>query len=312
MLGLFAVALLHFSWTIARITYQLPEILRQVDAFTAALNAAEKTVSYTAKTAVPQMVTEVSAVRKKIPRLFEEIDQTQAMVPQLQQTILQVTEETKAIRSLVPAALERVDRGLATTDRALKEIEQIRPHLPRILDQAEKTRQTADRALDEVEQIRPMIPEILTQVQETRTALPGLLDRVDTLMDKGVQIGSAAGQGAVTGFFKGIVTAPLSLITFTGQSILNQLPGGKNLSEEDIRLIYEAAYKSMETEIPESWKNPKSGNHGSIEIGEEVERDGGVCKEVAVSVYTKKRRKTDTITKWICLKNGEWILIKED
>ena len=250
--GLLAVAgaLAYFTFELSRIHRDLPAILEQVEHTSGKVDPILVEMMEIRRL-VPPILTEVAAVREEMPSILNEIESTRTLVPS-------IVEEVEETRRLIPSIL--------------KEVEASRAAIPDILKAVDAAASSLDRTNREVEAIRQQIPDVLQRVEAirqeieaTRTSLPATLDRVDELVAKAGAAGQKATEGAVTGVFTGVITAPFRALVGLGQVV-----GGDGiiLEGEDLKIATDAAIALAASEkgSEKAWNNPGSGRHGRFAL----------------------------------------------
>jgi uncharacterized protein YoxC len=199
---------------------------------------------------------EVTRVRTDLPELLTQLEQTTQIIgPVLEQTheitelIPPILEEVKQTRKLIPPIIDEVSELRKEIPAILHEVSETRKVIPPILDEIEATRKIIPDVLLEVKQTRQQIPPILNEVKMTRESLPILLDDANKLVDKASIAGREASQGAVTGFFSGILRAPFAIVGDIGSTVfnLNQLEKDE-YTQEDLNQVYAAALELLNSE----------------------------------------------------------------
>ncbi len=266
-LSLFAMAgsIVYFTYEVALIGQQVPDILVRIDTTTEKIEPILDEVNEITDL-VPSILVEVEEIRKMIPPILEEVKQARKMIP----PILKEVEQT---RNHIPAVL--------------KESKAIRGELPAMLA-------SADKASDAVTGVADQVPAILKEVETTRESIPPLMDRADVLIDKARVAGKEASQGAVTGIFSGIILAPFALIADAGRGISGMSEeDAKNFNDKDFELIEQAALQLLNTgDIgnKSSWNNAESGNHGDMTLTEAYDEGEYLeieCRSLAFKTYKK-------------------------
>lgn len=88
----------------------------------------------------------------------------------------------------------------------------------------------------------------------------------------GSQIGSGSGRLVATG-----------VGTLLGAMIGNNV--GQSLDRADRIYLERASYDAFETGAPRAWRNPDSGNYGTVSPGYAYESHGRYCREYQHTVY---------------------------
>ena len=226
-----AVALIYFAYQVSRVSTQIPDILTSVD------HTSEK---------VGPIVGEVTEIRSLIPEILHEVEQTRKLVP----PFLEQVEQT---RLQIPPILEEVAKTREQIPPILREVEAVRKELPAVLKSADKASDAIVAVSKEIKETRPLVPEILKEVETTRESIPPMLNRADAMIDKARVAGQEASSGAVTGFFKGLITTPFKLVGDAGKTITG-------MSDEEIKQFTEKDLDLIEASVLYILNNGKKGD----------------------------------------------------
>jgi len=242
--------------------------------------------------ALSQLVAELGAWRVSAPALLTQVDQTSGRLTPLLDEVAAVRTEVAAVRSLMPSVLHEA--------AALRQAAG-----PMIQSGAAHEMSGAVRAVE------PHIPHVLDEVRKTRESLPAILDRAEVVVTRAERAGQDASQGAVRGFFGGIVLAPFRLLGDVGKSFADVvgLTPLLEFTEEDARLARlatDTAIRKGEAGAVESWSNRDSHNQGRVTVlGFEV-RAGRRCTRLRYSVDYQSGR-NDASNVLLCLgDDGAW------
>lgn len=221
---------------------------------------------------------EVTRVRTDLPELLTQLEQTTQIIgPVLEQTnkitqlIPPILEEVKQTRELIPPIIDEVSEIRKEIPAILHEVSETRSAIPPILNEVEATRKIIPDVLLEVKQTRKQIPPILKEVKDTRESLPKLLDDTNKLVDKARGAGREASQGAVTGFFSGILRAPFVIVGDIGSTVfnLNQIEKDE-YTQDDLNQVYAAALELL--------NNNKIGAKKEI-----ISKDGKIITKITLT-----------------------------
>jgi surface antigen len=241
----------------------------------------------------------------EVKEIREEIAEVRKLVPPM-------LAQLKSIDKQIDPILKRVDKTVAVVDKTQRQI-------PLIID-------TADNAIAVLNQTReevvPLVPPLLDEIRLTRETIDPTLDRFDDLVevayDKAIQaIGAAdqagqkASEGAVKGFFTGLIKLPFDLVGTLASPIIENLDRDvvKQLSEKDIELMAEAgdrSYKSDKVDKEHRWENPDSGNSGSITILRKYQLKGAECVEGRSRISNKRKQIMDEVNNYCQDEEGKW------
>lgn len=275
-----AGALVYFAYHASLIGAQIPAIVDSIDD--------------TADTVHP-IVAEVAGIREQIPAILNEVEEVRKLVPP-------VLAEVKATRQTIPPIL--------------KESEQLRADLPEVLKSVNNVSWAVSQTNKQLKAYQPIVPEALEEIRLTREAIDPALDRVDVLIAKAGQAGREASEGAVTGVFTGILTAPFRMVGGIGTSITGLTQDeAKHFNETEL-----AEYRKTAGELINSgtegdsseWKSSDSNARGKFTIMKIYTKDGRKC-EVLKSEAWKNNKRVVNKTHDLCLNgNNEWELQKYD
>jgi len=292
-LSLFSLAgaIVYFTYEIAVVSKQIPDILVRID------NTSEK---------IEPILDEVSEIIDLVPPILSEIEQTRKLIPP-------VLKEIEQTRKMIPSILSEVVQTRKQIPAVLKESEAIRGELPAVLASADKASAAVAGVSKQVEAIQPLIPEVLKEVETTRESIPPMLDRADVLIEKARVAGKEASQGAVTGFFKGIILAPFALVGDAGKSIAGVSESeAKQLSKKDFNLIEEASLYLLNsgTESEQRrWENPGNDTHGVVVLTDIYEKDDFSeieCRTLNIKLY-KNNDEINAVDRSFCKDDdGKW------
>lgn len=241
---------------------------------------------------------QLDLTRRDLPELLTQIESTsQKLGPALQ--------EVDAVRELIPPILEESKAIRNTIDATVNETAKLREALPPIIA-------SSSNAIDKVDgvatRIEPHIKPTLEEVKQTRLALPGIIDKADQMVRRVEKVGKDVGKGGVLG---GIITAPFKLIGGAGKALTSTIGLDKkaSLTAVDDRLAQEATDAVLKTGKPgnkQNWKNPESGNQGSVLWLSGTEQNGQACVALRYSV-TPKDKKSHVVDVNLCQqKDGSW------
>lgn len=312
-----AAAIVYFAWQIAQINDQVGSVTESVDQVTQQIPPTLDEVS--------QIRLEVTEIRKRIPEILAEVEQVRQLVPS-------VLSEVAATREQIPPLLRRIDAITAQIEPILRQLETTVTVVDDTQRQIPDILATADKAIGSLdstrEQVVPLVTPTLEEIRLTRDKIDPTLDRVETLVDdvyvraqETIASAQAAGQqaseGAVKGFFTGIIKLPFQLVGTIASPITKNIKPevAKQLTEKDIELMAEAgskAVRSGKAGNSQSWKNPDSGNSGAITTIRFFELDGLACVEGRVEIYNRRNKKIQDKTNEFCKNaDGQWTLASE-
>jgi hypothetical protein len=284
-----AGALIYFSYEVSRVSTQIPDVLTSVDHTSAQVGPVVHEV-VEIRDLIPDILHEVEEIRKLVPPILEEVEQTRLQIP----PILREVEQT---RQQIPPIL--------------KEVEAVRKEMPAVLKSADNASSAVVVMSKEIEATRPLIPEVLKEVETTRESIPPMLDRADAMIDKARVAGQEASSGAVSGFFKGLITTPFTLVGDAGKAVTGMSDEEiKQLTDKDLDLIETTALyllnNGAEGEIKEI-SNPDSGFSATLKLVSEstIEEDFTTveCRTILYDGYTNGKR-LKTVNRTFCKEEG--------
>ena len=245
---------------------------------------------------------ELSRIHRDLPAILEQVEHTSGKVDP-------ILVEMMEIRRLVPPILTEVAAVREEMPSILKEVEASRAAIPDILKAVDAAASSLDRTNREVEAIRQQIPDVLQRVEAirqeieaTRTSLPATLDRVDELVAKAGAAGQKATEGAVTGVFTGVITAPFRALVGLGQVV-----GGDGiiLEGEDLKIATDAAIALAASEkgSEKAWNNPGSGRHGRFALLDKYRSSDKECVTMKHQFWEGEKLIVDRVFN-ACRKDG--------
>lgn len=311
-----AAAIVYFGWQLAQISGNLPGILQSVDDVSQNIEPALSEVSLIreeiseVRKLIPAILDEVGLVRESIPPVLEEVARVREQIPPL-------LDRVDAIEKQIPPLLQRVDKTVATIDQTQRQI-------PGIVATADKAIASMDTTRDAVV---PLVPRALDEIRLTRDKVDPTLDRVEILLDDAFvraegtiaaveAAGKEASEGAVKGFFTGIIKLPFQLVgTLASPITKNIAPDvAKQITEKDLELMVGAGDRAVESgrvDRERRWENPDSGNSGSITIVRYFELQGAECVEARVRINNRRREIQDRLNEFCRDADGKWTLASE-
>ncbi len=331
-IGRFAIAaaIFYFGYQVAQIGQQVPRVADSVDTvsqqFEPALAEVERVRGEIAeiRALVPQILDEAAEIRATVPTILDEVAAVRQQIPPVVDEIGQVRQQVPEILQRVDALESRIDPILQRVDRSLATLESTQQQIPQILS-------TADSAVASIDQARytlaPLVPQTLEEIRLTREAVDPTLDRVQVLVDDAYGkaqdaitaaqgAGQEASEGAVTGFFTGILKLPFKLVGTLASPIVNSIDPdvARLLEEKDLELMAEAGRRAVEAENlgkPERWDNPRTDMSGSITILRKHSVDERSCYEVQIKIQQRRRQLADNIDDFCQGEDGQWALASE-
>ena len=284
-----AAAIVYFAYQLAQINNNIPAVLQSVDQVSQQIDPALNEVA--------AIRVEIAEVRKQIPPILVQVE---------------------SINQQIEPILLRVDKTVAVVDDTQQQI-------PQILT----TTDNAIAALNDTRaEVVPLVPEALEQVKLTRESVDPTLDRVEVLVDDAYSkalnaIGAAktagqeASEGAVTGFFTGLIKLPFKLVGTLASPLTQNMDAevAEQLVESDLELMVEAGERGIKSEKigqEQRWENPESGNSGSLTLVRTFELEGFECHEVRIRISNARQQEIQDKTDEFCLnQEDKWVLATE-
>ena len=296
-----AAAIIYFAYQLAQINDNVPVITQSVDQVSRHI---EPTLEE-----VKQVRLEIAQVRKMIPEILDEVAEVRKQVPVVVAEVAEVRKQFPSILTRVESINQQVGPILQRVDKTLVVVDHAQRQIPQILT-------TADSAI-------AAINDTNKEIKLTRESIDPTLDRVDGLVEDvyfkaqdaitaAEGAGKKASEGAVSGFFTGLIKLPFKFIGSLASPIIDSLDVNvaRKLTEKDIELLAEAgtqAIKSKNTGKERRWENPKSGNSGSITIISRYALQGLECVEARVRVSHKGKQIGDDLEKFCLNEKNEWV-----
>lgn len=287
-----AGAIVYFTVEFSRVTRQLPEMIRSVEATQQKIEPVLEEIGKV-RNAIPNIITEVEKVREQVPAVLEEVRQVRELVPS-------ILKEASHFRETIPLVLSEVEQTRQLVPPVLNEVKLVRQQVPTVLEEVRSTQALATRAIDEV--------------VNTREALPPLLDQTERIVSNMYEIGQNTGEGAVTGLFTGILKTPFRIVGGIGKSIFSRssksLP---NLTPMDETLIVQRINElAIRNRIGStlSWVNSRSGNRGDVTLNRRTSINGQECLVLGFVLRLKQgERENEAVT--LCMNSDSaWEVVE--
>lgn len=244
-------------------------------------NAAKSLAVY--QDSMPGLIEEIASIRAEVPEVLAESKAIRLALPE-------ILAEVKAVRSETVPALISETKALRTTviPDLLNESSALRKNtIPNILKESTALREnTIPDILKESSALREKtIPDLLKEVKISREEMPALLDQANEIARSA---GKNASEGAVSGFFTGVIRAPVNIVSSVGGSVFK----GKALSSDDHQRISEATHKVLLADFlhaKETWENNKSLHHGDVIITSMSVNGDDLCRTLTLSAFKRKQ-----------------------
>ncbi|WP_210395188.1 hypothetical protein [Motiliproteus sediminis] len=263
---------------------------------------------------VGQVTGEMAKWRELLPSIINEIELSRAEIPPileesaaLRETLPGLLAEVAAVRALAQSAIAEATEIRAALPEVLAEVSAVRETLPTITRESESWRQTVPLITTEVAAVRELTPQILEEIDATREALPDLMDRAEDLIAEAKVAGRKASEGAVTGVFTGLVTAPFSIM----RGLSSSLFGTSELSADDMELLRQSGHKVVNAPAvgaQDSWRNRKTDVRGKSELLSIEMTDDTECRIVRFEASKKGRSLFDKRLPICRSGDGDWHL----
>lgn len=243
---------------------------------------------------IPAIVREVALTREKIPAVLAEISAIRKVVPSVVEQIPPILSEVSALReTTVPAVLvETAALRKETIPSVLNETAALRKKtIPDVLSESKALREDS-------------IPSMMSEVRLTREEMPLLLAQAK---DVARSAGQNASEGAVSGFFSGIIKAPLNLVSGVGGSIFK----GETLTPRDKKLLTEASARVLDKNqlnAVEAWRNPESSRGGKITLTAMVVNEDERCRELTFDSHKGKKSLGEKVVVICHDEKGVWAI----
>ncbi len=312
-----AAAILYFAYQLARVVDSLPELDQSLAEVTQTvpptLEAIESVLAEMAavRQLVPPILDESAAIREQVPPILEEIAEVRQGVPP-------ILDEVAKTRRELPAVLERVDKTVSVVDQTQRQI-------PKILATANQATSAVDKTRAQIE---VLTPQVLSEVRMTREMIDPTLDRVDGIINDvylkaqdtvttAEDAGQEASEGAITGVITGVLKLPFRLLGSLLSPFFGDLQPdvAKQLTQKDIELMGDAgrrASNSGKLNQLHKWRNPDSGNSGSITLVRRFQMETSKCVEVLIIIGLSGNSTIDELESFCQNKAGKWVTAPDD
>jgi surface antigen/regulator of replication initiation timing len=306
----FAFQLSQVSDNAAVVTQSVDQVSRHIEPALEEARAIRLEIAEVRKL-VPEILAEVVEVRKQIPVVVAEVAEVRQQIPP-------IIARVESINRQIDPILQRVDKTVAVVDDTLSQI-------PQIINMANE----AIAALNDTrEEALPLMSQALEEIKLSRESVDPTLDRVEDLVedayfkakdaiDTAENAGRKASEGAVKGFFTGLIKLPFELVGTLASPIVKSLDSdvAKQLTEKDIILMLEAgnrAVQSNKIDKERRWENPNSGNSGSIAIIRKFKLEGLECVEVRIRINNKRKQIQDRLDQYCLDEENNWTSVQDN
>ncbi len=196
-----AAAIIYFAYQLAQINDNVAVVTQSVEQVSQYIEPTLEEVKAIRleitqlRNLVPDVLAEVAEVRKQIPIVVAEVAEVRQQIPP-------ILAQVESIKKEIDPILQRVDKTVAVVDDTQRQI-------PQIIN-------TADNAI-------AAINDTNKEIKLTRESIDPTLDRVDGLVEDAYfkaqdainaaeDAGKKASEGAVSGFFTGLIKLPFKFI----------------------------------------------------------------------------------------------------
>lgn len=296
-----AAAIVYFAYQLGQVGMQLPAVMQSVDEVSQHIEPALGEFKEIRK--------EMTEVRGLIPGVLAEVGEVRRQIPP-------ILAQVEAINRQIEPILQRIDKTVTVVNDTQQQI-------PQILD-------TADDAIVALnatrKEVLPLVPPVLEEVKLTRQSVDPTLDRVEELVEDvyfkatdviaGAQdAGKQASEGAVKGFFTGLVKLPFQFVGSLASPIVSQFDKkvADQLTEKDIELLAKTSDRAIQSDKLKKewrWENPASGNSGSITVVRDFERQGLQCAEARIRISNKRKEILDMLDEFCKNEENKWVSVK--
>ncbi len=311
-----AAAIFYFAFQLYQINQNVPAISQSIDRVSRQVEPSLEEAQ-----AIRE---ELAEIRKLIPSLLERVDISVAVIDDTQRQIPQIISATEKALAVISETQQQIPQIMSTTENVVAALNETQQQIPQIVNTAENAIAALNLTRDE---LMPYIPLTLEEVRLMRKTMEDSLDRIEILIDDANDkamnailmagdAGKKASEGAVSGFFTGLIKLPFKLVGTLASPIVNKIDAdvAQKLTEKDLELMAEASEQAVEEmKIGRIWKwdNQKSGNSGSLTITRKYEIRSHVCVEVEVRVSIKGREKMNEPDNLCLNKEKKWVEAEE-
>ena len=297
-----AAAIVYFAYQLTQISDHVPAVTQSVDQISVHIEPA--------LIEVKQVREEIGEVRRLVPEILDEVAAVREQIPPL-------VAQVEAINAQIDPILQRVDKTVDVVDKTQQQI-------PQILS----TTDNAIVALNETrDEVIPLVPPTLEEVRLTRESVDPTLDRVEILVDdtyakalraleSAQKAGQEASEGAIKGFFTGLIKLPFQLAGTLASPIAKTIDAdvARQLTEEDLELLLDAGNQAVASNRPDReylWENPNTGNSGSVAIIRYFELQGNRCVDARVRINNRRKEIFDKLNEFCRNAEDQWVLASE-
>jgi hypothetical protein len=262
-----SVSTAYFSYALLQTIQEIPDIINGVD------NAAQS---------MGPVVKETEKITALIPKIVEEVSMVREQIPA-------ILAEVEALREKIPSILAELEKTRDSIPSILAEMEQVRLAIPPVINEVANVRGQIPSIVAESQGYRLLIPDVLAEVDATRAIITPTMDRAEQLISEASIAGQQASEGAVTGFFTGIIKAPFKVVSGASDSVFGST---KNLSTKEKSELTELALDMLNDSkvgSVEPWGSQRSGVTAEATLLRDFQRDGRLCRVLEITTFKKKK-----------------------
>ena len=296
-----AAAIIYFAYQLAQINDNVAIVTQSVDQVSQHI---EPTIEE-----VKQVRLEITEVRKLVPDVLAEVAEVRKQIPLVVAEVAEVRQQLPPIIAQVESIERQIDPILQRVDKTVAVVDDTQRQIPQIIKATDNAIATINDTNKEIKLTRETVDPTLDRVEElVEDAYFKAQDAITTAGDAGKK----ASEGAVSGFFTGLIKLPFKFIGSLASPIVDELDSdvARQLTEKDIELMAESgvrAIKSKNTGKDWRWENPKSKNSGSITIVRRYQSKGIECVEARVRISNKRRQIMDELDNFCLNEKNEWV-----
>jgi hypothetical protein len=187
---------------------------------------------------------QLALINDKIPAITGSVDQVSQQIEPVLAEVREIRQEIHQLQSLVPPILTEVGAVRQQIPAVVAEVAQVRAQIPPLLATADQAIIALNTTRDDVV---PLVPLALDEIRLTRESIEPTLDRVEYMVDDAFSkadsailsagdAGKKASEGAVSGFFTGLIKLPFQLVGTLASPVVKSVDADvlKQLDEKDV------------------------------------------------------------------------------
>ncbi|MDH3857690.1 MAG: hypothetical protein OEV07_06825 [Gammaproteobacteria bacterium] len=311
-----AAAIVYFAYQLTQINDNVPVVMESVERVSQQIEPA--------LVEAKEIRAEIAEVRKLVPEVLAEVAEVRKQIPVMVGEVTEVRRQIPPLLTQVETINKQIEPILKRADEAITVVNDTQRQIPQIIE-------ATDNAITAINQTRaqivPLVPLTLEEIRLTREKIDPTLDRVDGLVEDAYfkatnaigaadKAGQEASEGAVKGFFTGLIKLPFQLVGTLASPIVKNIDPdvAEQINEKDIELMVEAGntvIKTGKVDRERGWENPDSGNSGSIAITRYFELKGLECVEARVRINNRRKQIQDKRNEFCRNAEGKWTLAGE-